>query len=50
MTNYNIIPQFVCEMWNVETFSNMFKAMQQFLATTEFASNLTANISLLLAI
>ena len=50
MINYNIIPQAVCEMRNVKPYSNMFKAMQQFLATTEFACNLTTSISLLLVI
>ena len=43
MINYNIIPQVVCEI-------GMFKTMWQLQAAAEFASNLSANISLLLAI
>ena len=37
-------------MLNVETCSNMFKTMYQSLATTKFASSLTAKILFLLAI
>ena len=47
MINYNIILQVVCEMWNIEM---LLKTMKQLQTAAEFASNLTAKISLLLAI
>ena len=43
MINYNIIPQVVYEI-------GMLKTMSQLQAVAEFASNLSANICLLLAI